>query len=177
MRISFLWSRGISFFRYSRKSCIRKSISVCGRRQFSTENAYSVSASIFNRAQVSMVVRADCVPERCPAILGRCRFWAQRPLPSMITATCLGIRDKSSLSRSWASSAVTGPSDSSVGLASVGWILVCDTSLPADGFSQKSLYAAKLTHAVGVAQRLRVLGNIWTGIRWLAAAAKTAPYR
>src|SRR2546422_8577839 len=41
-----------------------RSISVCGRRQFSTENAYSVSASIFNRAQVSKVVRADCVPER-----------------------------------------------------------------------------------------------------------------
>src|SRR2546422_2835074 len=88
--------RGISFRRYSRKSCIRKSISVFGRRQFSTENAYRVSASIFSRAHVSMVVRADCVPERCPAILGRCRFCAQHPFPSMMTATCLGSRVKRS---------------------------------------------------------------------------------
>ena len=45
--------------RYSRKSAIRKSISVLGRRQFSTENAYSVSASIFNRAHVSIVIRTS----------------------------------------------------------------------------------------------------------------------
>ncbi len=89
---------------------MRKSISVLGRRQFSTENAYSVSASIFNRAQVSIVVRADCVPERCPAIRGRCRFCAQRPLPSMITATCRGSRVKSSFSQRKASSAVMAPS-------------------------------------------------------------------
>src|SRR5260370_23300025 len=90
---------------------MRKSISVLGRRQFSTENAYSVSASIFNRAQVSIVVRADCVPERCPAMRGRCRFCAHRPLPSMITATCLGNRVRSSFSSKLASSGVTGPSE------------------------------------------------------------------
>src|SRR5712692_564873 len=101
---------GISLRKYSRRSAIRKSISVLGRRQFSTENAYSVSASIFNRAQVSIVVRADCVPERCPAIRGRCRFCAQRPLPSIITATCRGSRVKSSFSHRKASSAVMAPS-------------------------------------------------------------------
>src|SRR6266702_2371161 len=117
--------RGISLRKYSRRSAIRKSISVLGRRQFSTENAYSVSASIFNRAQVSIVVRADCVPERCPAILGRCRFCAQRPFPSMMTATCLGSRVKSNFSSRRASSGVTGPSEPGTGTCSVLCILVC----------------------------------------------------
>src|SRR5207302_1356668 len=85
-------SISISLVRYLRKSCMWKSISVFGRRQFSTENAQSVSASIFNRAQVSMDVRADYAPERCPAILSKCRFCAQRPLPSMMTATWRGQR-------------------------------------------------------------------------------------
>ena len=39
MRILFRWISGISWRRYSRRSCIRKSISALGRRQFSTENA------------------------------------------------------------------------------------------------------------------------------------------
>ena len=43
-----------------------------------------------SRAQVSIVVRADCVPWRCPATRGRWRFCAQRPFPSMITAMCRG---------------------------------------------------------------------------------------
>src|SRR5205823_7475424 len=93
-----------------------------------------------------MVVRADCVPVRCPAILGKCRFCAQRPLPSIITATCLGRRVKSSFARSSPSSEVTGPSDSGAGPLNVLWIFVCDTNLSADGFFEKSLYAVKLTH-------------------------------
>ena len=66
-----------------------------------------------------MVVRADCVPERCPAIRGRRRFCAHRPLPSMITATCLGSRAKSSFSSRLTSSGVTGPSEPGVATCSV----------------------------------------------------------
>src|SRR5215471_17572411 len=105
------------------------------------------------RAQVSMVVRADCVPKRCPAILGRCRFCAQRPFLSMITATCLGRRVKSSFSRSCASSEVTGPSDSKAGACGVLWSLVCDTTVFADRLPGKPLYAAKLTYAAKAMQR------------------------
>ena len=43
-------------------------------------------------------------PARCPATRGRWRRCAQRPLPSMMTATCSGRRFRSSLSRSSASS-------------------------------------------------------------------------
>src|SRR5690242_11232883 len=106
-----------------------------------------------------MVARADCVPWRWPAIRGRCLFCAQRPLPSMMTATCLGKRVKSSFSRSRASSEVTGPSDSSVGPCGGLWVIVCDTKLSADGFSCESLYAAKLTYAVGAAQWQRAQPN------------------
>src|SRR5215467_988380 len=106
-----------------------------------------------NRAQVSMVVRADCVPERWPAILGRWRFWAQRPFPSMMTATCLGRRVKSSFSSSSASSEVTGPSDSRAGTWGVLWSLVCDTTVFADRFPRNPLYAAKLTYAAKAMQR------------------------
>src|SRR5260370_1352243 len=108
---------------------MRKSISVLGRRQFSTENAYSVSASIFSRAQVSIVMRADCVPDRCPAIRGRCRFCAQRPFPSIITATCLGSRVKSSFSSRFAYSGVTGPSEPGVATCSDLGVWLCGTVL------------------------------------------------
>ena len=38
-RILLRWRRGISLRMYSRRSCMRNSISVLGRRQFSTEKA------------------------------------------------------------------------------------------------------------------------------------------
>ena len=34
--------------------------------------------------------RVALTPALCPAVRGRKRFFAQRPLPSMTTATCLG---------------------------------------------------------------------------------------
>src|SRR5499433_4011787 len=43
-----------------------------------------------------MVERAVCVPARCPAMRGRWRRCAQRPLPSMMTATWRGKRVRSS---------------------------------------------------------------------------------
>ncbi len=128
---------------------MRKSISVLGRRQFSTENAYSVSASIFNRAQVSIVVRADCVPERCPAIRGRCRFCAQRPLPSMITATWRGSRVKSSFSHRKASSAVMAPSGCDEATRRFLFSLLLSTKV----LRTLSLCATKLSYAAKGAQR------------------------
>src|SRR5882724_3838337 len=39
---------------------------------------------------VRMISRAESAPRRCPSMRGRCRDFAQRPLPSMITATWRG---------------------------------------------------------------------------------------
>src|ERR1700677_4329109 len=98
---------GSSRERYSRSRRIRKSTSACGRRQFSREKAYRVRHGSFRRAQLSMIWRAVFTPARCPATRGRWRFWAQRPLPSMITDTCCGNLFRTSLSRRSASSRLT----------------------------------------------------------------------
>src|SRR6185437_9014890 len=93
----------VSLRKYRRSSRIKKLTSASGRRQFSAEKAYSVSAGIAKRAQVSTVERTARTPAKCPDTRGRIRFPAQRPLPSMITAMCRGSRARSSL-RSRASS-------------------------------------------------------------------------
>ena len=41
-------------------------------------------------AESSTVLRTDLTPARCPACRGNARCLAQRPLPSMMTAMCLG---------------------------------------------------------------------------------------
>ena len=46
-------------------------ISVSGRFQFSTENAYSVSTPVPRRAEVSTVSRTASMPARCPSTRGR----------------------------------------------------------------------------------------------------------
>src|SRR5271156_5428333 len=51
-----------------------------------------------------MISRAAFTPARWPATRGRWRRWAQRPLPSMMTARCWGNCFRSSLSRRSASS-------------------------------------------------------------------------
>src|SRR5438552_12070176 len=53
-----------------------------------------------SRAPVSTISRTDAMPERWPSTRGRLRARAQRPFPSMITATCRGRRLKSIFSRS-----------------------------------------------------------------------------
>ena len=111
-RILLRWMTGSSFLRYSRRRRIRKSISALGRRQFSSENAYRVSAGICRRAQVSITARADFTPARCPAMRGRWRRWAQRPLPSMMMATWRGRRRTSSCSSRRASSRLADGSSS-----------------------------------------------------------------
>src|SRR5262245_9252166 len=74
----------------SRKSCMRRPTSPAGRCQFSLENANSVSAPTPWRTHSSMVARTALVPARWPAARGSERCSAQRPLPSMITATWRG---------------------------------------------------------------------------------------
>src|SRR5919198_6038758 len=41
------------------------------------------------------------VPRRCPARRGRRRRWAQRPLPSMMMATCRGTATRGAGARIW----------------------------------------------------------------------------
>src|SRR3954471_11221418 len=55
------------------------------------------------RAAVSTVLRTAFTPVRCPAMRGRCRLRAQRPLPSMMIAMCRGRRAASSFANSSAS--------------------------------------------------------------------------
>src|ERR1041385_3724918 len=75
---------------YSSSSCMRAEISVAGRCQFSSENANSVSTSTPASMAPSTTSRTAFIPARCPRGRGRLRSRAQRPLPSMIMATCRG---------------------------------------------------------------------------------------
>ncbi len=61
-----------------------------GRHQFSVEKAKSVRYLTSRSAKVSMTRRMFSVPARWPAWRERPRSAAQRPLPSMITATWRG---------------------------------------------------------------------------------------
>src|SRR5262245_54793174 len=61
-----------------------------GRSQFCDENAYSVSAWMPISRQARVTSRTESAPLRWPSIRGRPRRLAQRPLPSMMMATCRG---------------------------------------------------------------------------------------
>ena len=76
-----------SFAMYSSSSRIRAEISLAGRCQFSSEKANSVSTSTPASRQPSTTSRTAFIPSRWPKGRGRWRSCAQRPLPSMITAT------------------------------------------------------------------------------------------
>src|SRR5690349_2035447 len=84
----------------SRNSCMRLATSTEGRCQFSLENANSVSACTPRRAHSSMHMRTGRTPSLCPAWRGRPRLSAQRPLPSMMMAMCLGALTVSPVFRS-----------------------------------------------------------------------------
>src|SRR5688572_21153280 len=75
----------------SRNSCMRLPTSTAGRCQFSLEKANNVSAPILRRAHSSMHMRTGRTPSLCPAWRGRPRASAQRPLPSMMIAMCVGM--------------------------------------------------------------------------------------
>ena len=75
---------------YCSRRSMRKSSSAFGRRQFSLERQYRVSCLMFRLAACSVTLRTLVTPCLCPSIRGRFRYFAQRPLPSMIIATCCG---------------------------------------------------------------------------------------
>src|SRR2546426_1061528 len=75
---------------YSSSSCISAEISVTGRCQFSSEKANSVSTSTPASSAPSTASRTAFIPARWPSGRGRLRSRAQRPLPSMMTATWRG---------------------------------------------------------------------------------------
>ena len=64
--------------------------SSAGRFQFSVEKAYRVRASTPTSLEKRMISRRRSVPARWPAARGYPLRWAQRPLPSMMMATCRG---------------------------------------------------------------------------------------
>src|SRR5581483_3772060 len=79
-----------------------------GRPQFSVENAYSVSTSTPRSPNAWMIRRMFSVPARCPAWRESPRSCAQRPLPSMMSATWRGARSRSlPMSERGAGSAIT----------------------------------------------------------------------
>src|SRR5512139_5817 len=76
---------------------IRPRTSSRGRCQFSLLNAKSVSTATPCCSQARSSLRMTSTPARCPATAGRPRAFAQRPLPSMMTATWRGMRDGDSV--------------------------------------------------------------------------------
>src|SRR5258706_5363513 len=89
-RMPFAWSLPISCSSERRKSCMRNVTSSFGRRQFSLENAKSVRYSTPPRMHAFTISRTASTPRRWPPTRGRKRFFAQRPLPSMMIATWRG---------------------------------------------------------------------------------------
>src|SRR5690348_3754832 len=75
---------------YSSSSPISAEISVRGRCQFSSEKAKRVTTSRPASSAPSTVSRTAFIPARWPRGRGRWRSRAQRPLPSMMTATWRG---------------------------------------------------------------------------------------
>ncbi len=69
---------------------IRNSTSGSGRFQFSVEKAYRLSHSTPEVRAASMMSMTVVSAAWCPAVRGSERRCAQRPLPSMTQATCLG---------------------------------------------------------------------------------------
>src|SRR5687768_1705612 len=75
---------------YSSSRPMSASISVAGRCQFSRLKAKSVSTSTPASRQPATTSRTDFIPAWWPSGRGSERPVAQRPLPSMMTATCCG---------------------------------------------------------------------------------------
>src|SRR5512139_1669667 len=89
-RIPLRCSSSTSLSMASTKSSMSLVTSSSGRCQFSLEKANTVSASTPRRAQPSTHARTALAPARWPKWRGNARRLAQRPLPSMITATWRG---------------------------------------------------------------------------------------
>src|SRR6266496_3455465 len=73
-----------------RNSAISSRISVGGRAHFSALNEKMVRKPIPRSPAARTVRRSASTPRRCPSARGSPRAAAQRPLPSMMMATCRG---------------------------------------------------------------------------------------
>src|ERR1043166_1617419 len=89
-RTPLRWSFSTSLVSAIWKSCMSSATSSAGRRQFSELNANRVRKRTWRSAHARTVARTASTPRRCPAMRGRCWRFAQRPLPSMMMATCCG---------------------------------------------------------------------------------------
>src|SRR5260221_545734 len=87
------WRRNsaTSWAMYSSRRLIKAEISLGGRCQFSSENANNVRTSMPASIAPSTASRTAFMPARWPSGRGRWRSRAQRPLPSMMTATWRGM--------------------------------------------------------------------------------------
>ena len=92
IRISCLWSSGVSEWIADTRRLISASTSSCGRDQFSELKAYTVRKCMPNSTAARSVSRRASCPWMCPSVRGSPRCFAQRPFPSMMIATCSGIR-------------------------------------------------------------------------------------
>ena len=78
-------------FKYSFMRAISKETSCSGRFQFSVEKPYTVRALIPISSAAITICFNTSAPARCPIDRGIPLRLAQRPLPSIIIATCFGI--------------------------------------------------------------------------------------
>src|SRR6202521_2707070 len=89
-RTSFLCSSARSFRMNRRKSTISSRTSAGGRSQFSELKEKIVRIRMPSSPAARTVRRSASTPRRCPSLRGSPRAAAQRPLPSMMMATCRG---------------------------------------------------------------------------------------
>ena len=88
-RIDCSTQRRVSVNRYWPNSRMSAATSAAGRAQLAAEKAYMVKVSTPARAATSTAVRTALAPSTWPAVRGSPRCVAQRPLPSMMIATCM----------------------------------------------------------------------------------------
>src|SRR5262247_1835466 len=81
-----------------RSSAINSRISDGGRVQFSALKEKIVRIPIPRSPAARTVRRSASTPRRCPSLRGKPRAAAQRPLPSMMIATCRGTANSPPIS-------------------------------------------------------------------------------
>ncbi len=79
---------------------MRKRTSSGERDQFSVENAYAETAFTPISMAPSTTSKSECSPRSWPAVRGRPRSFAHRPLPSITIATWRGTRSAGTAGRS-----------------------------------------------------------------------------
>mmetsp|Transcript_20357 Transcript_20357/g.66402 ORF Transcript_20357/g.66402 Transcript_20357/m.66402 type:complete len:201 (-) Transcript_20357:18-620(-) len=116
--------------------------SLRGRSQFSCEKAYTDSSRTApSAAQSPMRRRSASTPAACPSAVGRPRAAAQRLLPSMMTAMCLGT-DGSSSKHTASSSGCSG-----AGSATEALKAAVEARFSGEGDSSGRAIAAVATHS------------------------------